>query len=232
MGIALAALGGNKLRSALTMLGIVIGVSAVITLMAAGQGAQTGITERIRGLGSNLLFVRPGPADETGQGAVSASATGLVLTLVDTDAYAIDDPERFPYVEAVAPQIDFEARLIYRGTSVSSTFIGTTPAYQYARNFYVDRGRFLNEDDIIRKGLVTVLGANVADELFGDSDPIGRSVRLSAGPGGIVNFLFRVVGVMERKGATATGDEDDLVLIALGRRQGGRGLRGEAQGVG
>ena len=215
MGIALAALGGNKLRSALTMLGIVIGVSAVITLMAAGQGAQTGITERIRGLGSNLLFVRPGPAEETGQGAVSASATGLVLTLVDTDAYAIDDPERFPYVEAVAPQIDFEARLIYRGTSVSSTFIGTTPAYQYARNFYVDRGRFLNEDDIIRKGLVTVLGANVADELFGDSDPIGRSVRLSAGPGGIVNFLFRVVGVMERKGATATGDEDDLVLIPL-----------------
>jgi putative ABC transport system permease protein len=216
VSIALAALGGNKLRSVLTMLGIVIGVSAVITLMAAGQGAQTGITERIRGLGSNLLFIRPAPV-ESGGGpeGVAESLTGRALTLVASDAYAIDDPERFPYIEAVAAQIDFEAQLIFGGSNIRPSIIGTTPSYQFARNFFVSNGRFLTEDDVIRKGLVIVLGSNVAEALFGDTDPIGKSVRLAAGPGGLVSFFFRVVGVMEHKGATATGDEDDLAFIPL-----------------
>ena len=210
---AFAALAANKLRSSLTMLGIIIGVSAVITLMAVGQGSQKGVTERIRGLGSNLLFIKPGQSQA--QSAQAAVYTGQALTLVDTDAYAINDPERFPYVDGVAPQIDFEGQLIAGAQNTATTIIGTTPCYQYVRDFYVARGQFLSEDDITRKGLVAVLGHRVAQTLFGDSDPIGKSVRLAVGPGGMITFNFRVIGVMEPKGATATGDEDDLMFIPL-----------------
>jgi putative ABC transport system permease protein len=210
---AFSALAANKLRSSLTMLGIIIGVSAVITLMAVGQGSQKGVTERIRGLGSNLLFIRPG--ESQAQSAQAAVYAGQALTLVDTDAYAINDPEQFPYVEGVAPQIDFEGQLIAGAENTSTTIIGTTPDYQYVRDFYVARGQFITEDDVSRKGLVAALGHRVAETLFGDTDPIGKSVRLAVGPGGMISFSFRVIGVMEPKGATATGDEDDLVFIPL-----------------
>ncbi len=211
---ALAALTANKLRSSLTMLGIIIGVSAVITLMAVGQGSQKGVTERIQGLGSNLIFIRPGQSQASNvQAAVYG---GQALTLVDTDAYAINDPERFPYVEGVAPQVDFEARLIAGGENTTTTVIGTTPDYPYVRDFYLAKGQFISDDDITRKGLVAVLGHGVAQTLFGDSEPIGKSVRLAVGPPSMsITFNFRVIGVMEPKGATATGDEDDLMFIPL-----------------
>jgi putative ABC transport system permease protein len=211
---ALAALASNKLRSSLTMLGIIIGVSAVITLMAVGQGSQKGVTERIQGLGSNLIFIRPGESQASNvQAAVYG---GQALTLVDADAYAINDPERFPYVEGVAPQVDFEGRLIAGGENTTTTIIGTTPDYPYVRDFYLARGQFISDDDITRKGLVAVLGHGVAQTLFGDSEPIGKSVRLAVGPPSMsITFNFRVIGVMEPKGATATGDEDDLMFIPL-----------------
>ena len=211
---ALAALAANKLRSSLTMLGIIIGVSAVITLMAVGQGSQKGVTERIQGLGSNLIFIRPGESQASNvQAAVYG---GQALSLVDTDAYAINDPERFPYVEGVAPQVDFEGRLIAGGENTTTTVIGTTPDYPYVRDFYLARGQFISDDDITRKGLVAVLGHGVAQTLFGDSEPIGKSVRLAVGPPSMsITFNFRVIGVMEPKGATATGDEDDLMFIPL-----------------
>jgi putative ABC transport system permease protein len=211
---ALAALAANKLRSSLTMLGIIIGVSAVITLMAVGQGSQKGVTERIQGLGSNLIFIRPGESQASNvQAAVYG---GQALTLVDADAYAINDPEQFPYVEGVAPQVDFEGRLIAGGENTTTTIIGTTPDYPYVRDFFVARGQFIGDDDVTRKGLVAVLGHSVAQTLFGDSDPIGKSVRLSVGPPSMsITFNFRVIGVMEPKGATATGDEDDLMFIPL-----------------
>jgi putative ABC transport system permease protein len=211
---AFAALAANKLRSSLTMLGIIIGVSAVITLMAVGQGSQKGVTQRIQGLGSNLIFIRPGESQASNvQAAVYG---GQALTLVDADAYAINDPERFPYVEGVAPQVDFEGRLIAGGENMTTTIIGTTPDYPYVRDFYVVRGQFIGDDDITRKGLVAVLGHRVAQTLFGDSDPIGKSVRLAVGPPSMsITFNFRVIGVMEPKGATATGDEDDLMFIPL-----------------
>jgi putative ABC transport system permease protein len=212
--IAFAALTANKLRSSLTMLGIIIGVSAVITLMAVGQGSQKGVTERIQGLGSNLIFIRPGQSQASNvQAAVYG---GQALTLVDTDAYAINDPERFPYVEGVAPQVDFEARLIAGGENTTTTVIGTTPDYPYVRDFYLAKGQFISDDDITRKGLVAVLGHGVAQTLFGDSEPMGKSVRLAVGPPSMsITFNFRVIGVMEPKGATATGDEDDLMFIPL-----------------
>ncbi|MGQ9572938.1 MAG: ABC transporter permease [Dehalococcoidia bacterium] len=210
---AFAALTANKLRSSLTMLGIIIGVTAVITLMAVGQGSQKGVTERIQGLGSNLLFIKPGQSQASS--AQAAAYGGQALTLVDTDAYAINDPERFPYVEGVAPQIDFEATLIAGPRNTTTTIVGTTPDYQYVRDFYVAEGQFITDDDVTRKGLVAVLGHRVAETLFDDANPIGKSVRLAVGPGGMITFNFRVIGVMEPKGATATGDEDDLMFIPL-----------------
>jgi putative ABC transport system permease protein len=213
--IAIRALAANKLRSSLTMLGIIIGVGAVIALMAAGQGAQKGITDRIKGLGSNLLFIRPGTVDAE-RSTPSNPTGGTVTTLVTVDADAINNPDTFPYIESVASQVFFEAPLVAGGNSMSTVISGVTPEYEYTRDHYVAQGRFINDDDITRKGLVTVLGANVKDTLFGDVDPIGRTVRLTVGRYGFYfSFNFRVVGVMERKGATATGDEDDLMIIPL-----------------
>ncbi len=211
--IAIRALAANKMRSALTMLGIIIGVGAVITFMAAGQGAQKGITSRIQGLGSNLLFIIPGkPTDNP----TNSPLGDTVYTLVLSDAQAINDPARFPYVESVTSQVFFDATLSANGKTYQSRVTGTTPDYEYTRNDYVAEGRFISNDDITRKGLVAVLGANVAQELFGDENPIGRPVRLTVGGLRIFfSFSFLVVGVMERKGVTATENEDDLTIIPL-----------------
>jgi putative ABC transport system permease protein len=211
--IALRALAANKMRSALTMLGIIIGVGAVITLMAAGQGAQKGITSRIAGLGSNLLFITPGkPTDNPTNNPLA----GSVYTLVLSDSQAINNPERFPYVESVTSQVFFDAMLSANGHTFQTKVTGTTPDYEYTRNHYVAEGRFINDDDITRKGLVAVLGANVAAQLFPNESPIGRPVRLTVGALRIYfSFSFLVVGVMERKGATASENQDDLMIIPL-----------------
>jgi putative ABC transport system permease protein len=217
--IAIRALAANKLRSCLTMLGIVIGVGAVIALMAAGQGAQKGITDRIGGLGSNLLFIRPGKTTDEGP-TTSNPLGGTVFTLVNTDVDAINNPDRFPYVESVTGQTFFDARLTAGAQNMTTTITSATPDYQFTRNHYVATGRFITDDDVTRKGLVAVLGANVAETLFPDVDPIGRTIRLAVGQGRFwFSFGFIVVGVMAPKGATATGDDDDLVIIPLSTMQ-------------
>jgi putative ABC transport system permease protein len=126
--IAIRALAANKLRSSLTMLGIIIGVGAVIALMAAGQGAQKGITDRIKGLGSNLLFIRPGTVDAE-RSTPSNPTGGTVTTLVTIDADAINNPDDFPYIESVASQVFFEAPLVAGGNSMSTVITGVTPEY-------------------------------------------------------------------------------------------------------
>ncbi len=214
---SLAALRSNILRTLLTMLGIIIGISAVITLTAAGEGAQQGVTDRIQGLGSNLIFVRPGTVKN---GAGPLPGTGPSLFLEDADAI---NAENLPYLNGVAAQgtvggagSPFPAQVIFRGQNVSTTLVGTEPTYQFVRDFYVDEGRFLTEDDITKKALTVVIGANVKDKLFGAKDALGESVRISVGPGRFgVGFNFTVVGVMESKGASSTGNQDDLVFVPL-----------------
>jgi putative ABC transport system permease protein len=216
---ALIALRSNLLRTMLTMLGIIIGISAVITLTAAGQGAQKGVTDRIKGLGSNLMFIQPGNGKTT-TGLVLPGQGSATLTLEDAramDAAQIDGIDAIASQgTAPAPAMPFSATAIYRGQNISTTLIGTETSYQYVRDFYVAEGRFITEDDINKKALVVVLGAKVKQQLFGDKDPIGESVRVAVGPGNFaVGFSFTVVGVMEEKGSTSSTDQDNVVITPL-----------------
>jgi putative ABC transport system permease protein len=215
---ALSALRSNLLRTLLTMLGIIIGIAAVITLTAASEGTQRGVGDRIRGLGSNLMFIKPGAVQQAG---VQLPGSGSSLFL--EDARAIEDAN-LPYVQGVAAQASvggpdpgiLPVQVIHLGQNMSSSLLGTEPSYEFVRDFYVERGRFITDDDITKKALVTVLGGHVVDELFGSEDPIGQTVRISVGPGGFaVGFNFTIVGVMERKGASEGTDQDDVVIVPL-----------------
>ena len=215
---ALKSLSSNVMRTMLTMLGIIIGIAAVITLTAASEGAQQGVGDRIRGLGSNLMFIKPGAVE---QGDIQLPGFGPSLFLEDARAI---EALRLPYVTGIAAQASvggptatlLPVQAIHLGQNKSTVLLGTEPSYQSVRDFYVESGRFLTEDDITKKALVTVLGTDVADELFDTDDPIGQIVRISVGPGNFsVGFNFTVVGVMEQKGASASTDQDDVVIVPL-----------------
>jgi putative ABC transport system permease protein len=203
---ALAQLSANKLRTGLTMLGIVIGVGAVIALMAAGQGAQRGVTKEVSGLGSNLIFVEPGQTEQGGAVRVGA------MTLTTDDAEAI---RGLPYVDAVVSQfkLAMENQVVGNGRNTSASITATGPDFWYVRSWEVEAGRFLIDDDVSRKATNVVLGAQVAEDLFDTpQNAIGQQVRLSFGP---FSLNLTVVGVMEERGAAGSGDDDTQILIPL-----------------
>jgi putative ABC transport system permease protein len=204
---ALVQLGANKLRTGLTMLGIVIGVGAVIALMAAGQGAQRGVTKEVSALGSNLIFVNPGQTEQGG-GPVRVSA----MTLTTDDADAI---KSLQYVDAVISQYDLsiENQLVGNGRNTTASMVATEPDFTFVRSWEVQAGRFINADDLSRKTTNIVLGAKVAEDLFDTPEnAIGQEVRLSFGP---FSVNLTVVGVMEERGAGGTGEDDTQILIPL-----------------
>ncbi len=205
--IAVRALGANKLRALLTMLGIIIGVAAVISLVSVGRGAQAAVTERIQGLGTNLLFIRPGSTQQGGirQGQGSAQT----LSLEDAEAIAAEVPQ----VVGVAPEISAFAQLVASGQNWNTRVVGTTETYPEVRNFNVANGDFFTRQHVEGRSRVVVLGATVAQNLFGDADPIGESVRISLF--GRPGTTFRVIGVMESKGGTGFGNQDDQVFVPL-----------------
>ncbi|HUE75240.1 MAG TPA: ABC transporter permease [Chloroflexota bacterium] len=206
--VAIRALTANKLRAALTMLGMIIGVGAVIALMSVGQGVNAAVTENIQSMGTNLLFVRPGASQEGGVRGAQGSAGSLTLD----DAEAISDPSNVPGVVLVAPETGTIAQIIAGSQNVSSRITGTTPEYENVRNHYVADGEFFGRQHIDGRSAVAVLGANVAVSLFGDDSPVGQTV--SVGSGGR-RLNFRVIGVMAAKGGTGFGNQDDLVLIPI-----------------
>jgi putative ABC transport system permease protein len=204
---ALMQLTANKLRTGLTMLGIVIGVGAVIALMAAGQGAQQGVTKEVSALGSNLIFVEPGTT-EAGGGPVKMSAA----TLTTDDAEAL---KTLPYVDGVISQFDLpiENQLLGNGRNTTATMIATEPDFTYVRSWEVQAGRFISDQDASRKATNVVLGAKVAEDLFDTPEnAIGQDVRLSFGP---FSLSLTVVGVMEERGAAGTGEDDSQILLPL-----------------
>jgi len=204
---ALMQLGANKLRTGLTMLGIVIGVGAVIALMAAGQGAQQGVTKEVSALGSNLLFVEPGQTEQSG-GPVRFSAT----TLTTDDADAI---KSLQYVDAVISEfdLDIENQLVGNGRNTTASMTATEPDFPYVRSWEVQAGRFISDEDVSRKTTNVVLGAKVAEDLFDTPEnAIGQEVRLSFGP---FSLNLTVVGVMEERGAAGTGEDDSQMIVPL-----------------
>jgi putative ABC transport system permease protein len=204
--MALSSLGSNKLRAGLTLLGIVIGVAAVISLMAIGRGAQEMITSRIESLGSNLLFVRPGSASEGGIFGFGGQGSSSTLTVYD--AYALVDPVFAPGVKAVAPELSTSGQLVAGRNSTATQVIGVTHEYEFVRDFHVSSGMFISAIHVLDRAEVAVLGSQVAETLFGFRDPVGQAVRING-------RQFMVVGVLESKGGSALGNVDNQVLVPI-----------------
>jgi putative ABC transport system permease protein len=198
--MAATTLVANKLRSSLTMLGIIIGNASVIALVGIGQGAQRLASEQFEALGPNLLFIVPG-SQETRR-----TTLDMPKTLVLEDAQAIAN--QVPSVQQVAPQINSRLLVTYRNRNTNTAVTGTTPEFLSVRSYDVARGRFITQLDLDRNNQVVALGADVANKLFGSSDPIGQTVRIK-------NASFQVIGVMAAKGAFLGDNQDDTVLIPL-----------------
>ena len=199
--IALRALGRNKLRSFLTMLGIIIGVGAVIAMVAIGEGAKATIRSQIASLGTNVLIILPGTLS---QGGVRTGSGG-VNTLTDGDAKAI--AREIPAVAFVSPALRRGEQVVAGNLNWGTLVQGVAPDIQQIRDWQVAEGRFLHDGDIDSAAKVAVLGRTVADNLFGNDDPIDAVVRIR-------NIPFRVVGILAAKGQSSGGtDQDDTVMI-------------------
>jgi len=203
--IALRGLGANKMRSVLTMLGIIIGVGAVITLLSVGQGVEQLVTGSLQGIGSNLLFVAPGNLDSLGPGGGRGGRGELTIR----DADSIADPFNVPDAVAVAPEVQKGVDVEYGKTTLRTTLSGVTPEYAAVRNFYAAEGEFITPEQLAGGSRVVLLGHRIASKLFSeDTYPIGKTIKIDRIP-------FKVVGIMEEKGGSGFGSEDDAVIVPL-----------------
>ncbi|SEK29336.1 ABC transporter permease [Nitrosovibrio tenuis] len=208
IGEALRALRLNRLRTGLTMLGMIIGVAAVVLMLAVGQGAQTTVNQAITSMGSNLFFIVPGA---TSSGALRSGA-GAVQTLTMGDAQAI---AHLPSIKATAPIITGTAQLNYGANNWSTSVTGVTPDYFAVRDWPVESGALFTEADLRSSARIVILGQITASNLFGEEDPVGKTVRIKSSP-------FLVAGILAPKGQSLDGrDQDDAVFIPLttGQRQ-------------
>jgi putative ABC transport system permease protein len=206
--LALQSLVTRKLRSGLTVLGIVIGVGAVIALVAAGAGAQAQVRERFESLGSNLLVIMPRAAFFRGvsQGAASAQS------LTNDDVQAIT--HLATSVSAIAPQYSLQASVVYGNKNTQTTVLGVTPQYLVVGNWRVARGRFIDDQDLTNQAKVAVLGASVIEDLFGETliDPLGKMIKIN-------RQNYQIVGLMASKGVGGFQNLDDRVVIPLSTAQ-------------
>ncbi len=201
--IALRALRVNKLRSTLTMLGIIIGVAAVIVMIAIGAGAQARVEEQIKSLGSNLIILLPGSVTSGGV----RMGTGSRSSLTEDDAYAIQ--REIVEVQAAAPNLRGTGQVVAGNNNWSTVFYGVTPEYFEARDWVIASGKGFDAADLTGSGKVLLLGETVARNLFGNADPIGEVVRVNQVP-------MQVIGVLERKGQSLSGqDHDDVILMPI-----------------
>jgi putative ABC transport system permease protein len=185
------------------MLGIIIGVGAVIAMVSVGAGAQERVSEQIRSLGSNLIIVLPGSAADTGV----RLGYGTRPTITQDDAAAI--AREIPAVQATAPTVRGRSQVVFGNTNWSTWVQGTTPAYEEARQWPVEAGRFFTQEDLEGAAKVVLLGQTVAENLFGGASPLGAVVRVSGVP-------LTVIGMLSRKGQSTWGqDQDDVVLIPI-----------------
>jgi putative ABC transport system permease protein len=201
---ALGGLAANKVRSALTMLGVMIGVAAVIILLAVGNGSSQSVKDSIERLGTNALTVTSGGG--FGRGGATSSAT---KPLTVDDARALADPSAAPHVKSVAPEVTTSQTAVHDGVSHTvGQVVGTYPAYFEASNSRVDKGDYFSADDVLNSRKVAVIGSTTATDLFGTASPVGRQIVVGGTP-------FRVVGVLATKGGTGFQDPDDTVIAPL-----------------
>jgi putative ABC transport system permease protein len=201
--VALRALRVNRLRSALTMLGIIIGVAAVIAMVAIGSGATASIQAQIQSIGSNIIMVSSGSLTTGGM----RLGSGASQTLSEDDAKAIS--AECPAVSAVAPTVRGGAQLMFGNSNWATSIQGTTPDYLTIRDLSVASGRAFTDQDVDSAAKVALLGPTVAKNLFGDGDPVGQVIRIKNAP-------FTVDGVLAAKGQSPSGqDQDDVVLIPI-----------------
>ncbi|QTX32454.1 ABC transporter permease [Aminithiophilus ramosus] len=201
--IALRSLRVNRMRSALTMLGIVIGVAAVIAMFAIGNGANEKIGSTIASMGTNLLMVLPGSA--TSGGARQGSSSVPTLTLEDAEAIG----QEITTVEDVAPVLNGSAQIVFGNANWATTVWGTTTSIMNVRSWTLASGRVFNDSDVRSAAKVCILGQTVAEELFGRDDPLGKTVRINKIP-------MTVIGLLTEKGSAAMGnDQDDVLFVPV-----------------
>ncbi len=203
MKIALRALARNKLRSALTMLGIIIGVGAVIAMVGIGDGAQKEVQDRIAAMGTNLLYVQAGSMNVGG----AHLGAGATQTLVQSDVTAIE--REAPAVANAAPVSSSSTQLVYGNQNWATTVTGTEPQYFDIRDWSLSQGASFTDDDVHQAANVAVIGETVRQNLFGNSNPVGQTIRAG-------NLPFTVVGVLTAKGSSGMGgDQDDGIYVPI-----------------
>jgi putative ABC transport system permease protein len=202
--VAIRGLAANKMRSILTMLGIIIGVAAVIALMSIGDGVQASITQQIQSIGSNLIIISPGSANS----GVVKSAAGTAATLTYEDALALEDPDLAPAVAGVSPEFGSAGQIVYGNQNFNLRITGVTPEYETVRNVKLANGSFFMKSHLDARSRVAILGATTAKNLFAGDDAIDREIKINRQP-------FTVIGVLEAKGGSPMLGGDDVVLIPI-----------------
>ncbi|MGZ5482475.1 MAG: ABC transporter permease [Pyrinomonadaceae bacterium] len=200
--VAFRALQRNKMRAALTMLGIIIGVSAVIAMVSIGQGAQAAVQAQIDSIGTNLLFVSAGAQNVGGVRSGTGDSGTNTLTVEDLEAIK----REVPSVSMVTPTVNARSQLVVANMNWNTSIQGVSEQYPEVRKWTLQSGEFFSDSDVRTAGRVLVIGQTIADNLFAGSDPIGQTIRVQ-------NLPFRVIGVMARKGQDAQGrDQDDVAF--------------------
>ncbi|MBK8470538.1 MAG: ABC transporter permease [Actinomycetales bacterium] len=202
---AVDALRTRRLRSALTMLGILIGIAAVMLTVGLGQGAQKQVTDQINKLGSNLLIVSPGSSPSAGAGGVRGGR-GTVGTLTMDDAAILADPAVAPDIARVAPVSSASLALIAGTSTWTSSIVGTTPDWPAVRARTLSEGRFFTADEVIAESPVAVIGSTTATQLLGTTSVVGQTITIGG-------QNVTVIGVLTAEGSTVGGDQDDVVLV-------------------
>jgi putative ABC transport system permease protein len=217
--VAVESIVAHKLRAILTMLGIIIGVAAVLTTMGIGRGAASSMTERIASQGTNLLTLSPGASFSGGLAGEGGSAGTLTMG----DVTALSDRTLHPALQLVAPAYGSSTRLVYEGNNTQSTVNGVTPEYATVRNMTLASGRFLSDEDNEQQNRVVVLGSSLTEDLFGTENPVGLSIRINGEP-------YEVVGVLEETGGFGQNPDTQAFVpldVAQGRLFNATRYRGE-----
>jgi len=195
----------NKVRTGLTMLGIVIGIASVIAMLAAGNGTTSSIQSSIESIGSNLVVISPGAPRTVGSQVRSSRGSANTLTMADVQAIR-DEVTSAKYV---APTVTSQKQVVAAGTNTNTSIIGTTPSYADIKNLVIDSGTFFSDEQVTQLARVTIIGPTTRDDLFGtDTDVVGKTIRIDGNE-------FTIIGVTEAKGGSGMGSADDIVYIPI-----------------